>query len=164
MPSSLATYFNCNYNPFFASKNLTQHENTCCAALLTCWFQTQLIKQEFLTFSHSPHWSLNSFRKWRNYTGIWGSPLVCTNNNLHKSAALLHKKSFHHHWLSLRRKPIPVPWSAKGGGSVVGGGGAHVNPWGAAVVALISPIHGYGARSRAVPETPFLTLNTHTWR
>lgn len=50
----------------------------------------------------------------------------------------------------------------KGGGSVAGGGGARVNPRGAAVVALISLIHGSGARSRAVPETPFLTLNTHT--
>lgn len=59
-------------------------------------------------------------------------------------------------------KPTPVPLSEKGGSSVADGGGTHVNPRGATVVALISPIHGSGARSRAVPETSFLTLNTHT--
>lgn len=53
----------------------------------------------------------------------------------------------------------------EGGGSVAddgGGGRTHVNPRGAVVLALNSSIHGSGARSRAVPETPFLTLNTHT--
>lgn len=89
---SLATNVNSksfNYSPF-TSKNLTQPRSTCCAPYLLI---SDAVK-EFLTFLRGPLVTKLFSKVAQLCMYLLGSPLVRTNNNLHKSAALLHKKAF----------------------------------------------------------------------